>query len=321
MSNASFSPVSLLGVAGCQLALAGAAAAALLPGRLTLMAALGTCGLGLALFFVAVNAPDVAMAQLMVETLSVVFLALVFRRMPSMPGSGARAPWKRRLHAAVAILFGLSVAGALILAVSLPLPGNIAAWYLDNSLSGGHGRNVVNVILVDFRAFDTLGEILVVALSALAAATLLAGDNHARQATGEAEFASLLLQQGMRPLAALLLAAALLLLWRGHNLPGGGFIGGLIAACGMTLLLLTFGNGNSPRPYAIDPSRLIGLGLGCAAGAGVLGLLAGKAFLGGLWWFPAGLPLGTPLLFDIGVFLTVFGAAMHMLKQLTGAQR
>ena len=85
------------------------------------------------------------------------------------PGSGARAPWKRRLHAVVAILFGLSVAGALILAVSLPLPGNIAAWYLDNSLSGGHGRNVVNVVLVDFRALDTLGEITVVMLSFLAA--------------------------------------------------------------------------------------------------------------------------------------------------------
>jgi multicomponent Na+:H+ antiporter subunit A len=86
----------------------------------------------------------------------------------------------------------------------------------------------------------------------------------------------------------------------------------------MTLLLLTFGN--SPRRYSISSSSLIGLGLGCAAGAGVLGLLAGKAFLSGLWWFPAGLPLGSPLLFDVGVFLTVFGAAMHMLKQLTGAQ-
>ena len=321
LSDASFSPISLLGVAGCLLALAGAAAAALLPGRLTLVAALGACGLGLALFFVAVNAPDVAMTQLMVETLSVIFLALVFRRMPSMPSSGARRPWKRRLHAAVAILFGVSVAGALILAVSLPLPGNIADWYLDNSLSGGHGRNVVNVILVDFRAFDTLGEILVVALSALAAATLLAGGKHTKQAAGEPEFTTLLLQQGMRPLAALLLAVALLLLWRGHNLPGGGFIGGLVAACGMTLLLLTFGNSNSPRRYTPSPSSLIGLGLGCAALAGILALFAEQPFLTGLWAFPGGLPLGTPLLFDVGVFLTVFGSAMHMLTQLTGARR
>ena len=115
-------------------------------------------------------------------------------------------------------------------------------------------------------------------------------------------------------------AVALLLLWRGHNLPGGGFIGGLVAACGMTLLLLTFGNGNSPRRYTPSPSSLIGLGLGCAALAGILALFAEQPFLTGLWAFPGGLPLGTPLLFDVGVFLTVFGSAMHMLTQLTGAR-
>jgi multicomponent Na+:H+ antiporter subunit A len=320
LAEARFSPVSLLGVAGCLLAMAGAGAAALLPGRLTLVAALGASGLGLALLFVAVNAPDVAMTQLMVETLSVIFLVLVFRRMPSLPASGAHTPRKRRRHAAVAILFGASVGGALLLAVSLPLPGDIASWYLENSLSAGHGSNVVNVILVDFRAFDTLGEILVVALSALATATLLAAGIQPKAHHGEPEFASLLLRQGMRPLAALLLAVALLLLWRGHNLPGGGFIGGLVAACGMTLLLLTFGAGRR-RWTAIQPSTLIGLGLACAAVAGVLGLLAGKDFLAGLWVFPGGLALGSPLLFDAGVFLTVFGSAMHMLRQLTGAPR
>lgn len=317
----SYSPISPLGLAGCLLALAGGVAAAFLPGRLTLLAALGACGLGLALVFVSVNAPDVAMTQLMVETLSLIFLALVFRKMPTVPPSGARAPWKRRLHASVAILFGLSVTGALLLAVSLPLPGEIAQWYQANSLPGGHGHNVVNVILVDFRAFDTLGEILVVALSALAAASLLGtGRRFGGEHSGEDAFTSPLLRQGLRPLAWLMLAASLLLLWRGHNLPGGGFIGGLVAACGLILLVLTYGHGQIRRVLPLAPAQLIGIGLGCAAGAGILGLMTGSAFLTGLWTFPGGLPLGTPLLFDIGVFLTVFGSALHMIDKLTGVR-
>ncbi len=317
----SYSPISLLGLVGCLLAVAGGVAAAFLPGRLTLLAALGACGLGLALVFIAVNAPDVAMTQLMVETLSLIFLALVFRKIPTMPPSGARRPWKRYLHAGVAILFGLSVTGALLLVVSQPLPGHIAQWYMANSLPGGHGSNVVNVILVDFRAFDTLGEILVVALSALAATNLLgSGQRIGGEGRGEDAFTSPLLRQGLRPLAWLMLGASLLLLWRGHNLPGGGFIGGLVAACGLILLALTYGHGQIRRVLPVGPAQLIGIGLGCSVLAGVLGLLSNQAFLTGLWVFPGGLPLGTPLLFDVGVFLTVFGSAVHMIDKLTGVR-
>ena len=118
-----------------------------------------------------------------------------------------------------------------------------------------------------------------------------------------------------------MLAGSLLLLWRGHNLPGGGFIGGLVAACGLILLVLTYGHGQIRRVLPVAPAQLIGIGLGCAAGAGMLGLIAGSAFLTGLWTFPGGLPLGTPLLFDIGVFLTVFGSALHMIDKLTGVRQ
>src|SRR5690606_27817315 len=118
-----------------------------------------------------------------------------------------------------------------------------AGWYMENSYPGGHGGNVVNVILVDFRAFDTLGEIVVVALAGLAAATLLGGGRMtAMTRHGEPEFDSVLLRQGLRPLAGLLVLVSLVLLWRGHNLPGGGFIGGLVAATGFILVVMTFGN-------------------------------------------------------------------------------
>ncbi len=314
----SVSPLSPAGLAGCVLAVGGAAGAAVMKGRLALVAALGLSGLGLALFFLAANAPDVAITQLMVETLTVVFLALVLRRMPPMGVVGSRAPRVRRIHAAVAVLFGLTAAGVVIAALSQPLPGDIAAWYLANSLPGGHGANVVNVILVDFRALDTLGEILVVALAGLAAATLLGagrGTGAARHG-GRAEFDSVFLRQGVKPLAGLLLLVSLVLLWRGHNLPGGGFIGSLVAACALVLLALAFGVPLARRLLRVSPAWVSGLGLACAVGAGVIGLLGGGQFLTGGWAFPGGLPLGTPLLFDVGVFLTVFGAVLHMLFRL-----
>lgn len=313
------SEVTLPGVIGCLLALGGAAGAAFMAGRLALVASLGASGLGLALFFVSINAPDVALTQLMVETLTVVFLAMVLRRMPMVPASGARTQALNLWHAGVAILFGLAVSLLIMTAVSQPLPGDLADWFLANSLPGGHGSNVVNVILVDFRAVDTLGEILVVAIAALAASTLLgAGQLQQEKPRGLPEFGSLLLRQGMRPLATILLVVSLALLWRGHNLPGGGFIGGLVAATGFTLMVVTFGRGIQRGLARIAPPTIIGLGLACAVGAGLFGLVSQVSFMTGLWIEPFGLKLGTPLLFDVGVFLTVFGSVMHMLRNLIG---
>ncbi|WP_373184984.1 hydrogen gas-evolving membrane-bound hydrogenase subunit E [Halopseudomonas sp.] len=313
------SEVSVPGLLGCLLALGGAAGAAFMPGRLALVASLGASGLGLALFFVSINAPDVALTQLMVETLTVVFLALVLRRMPRVPASGDDSTTMNLWHAGVAIVFGLAVTLLIMTAVSQPLPGDLAEWFLANSLPGGYGSNVVNVILVDFRAVDTLGEILVVAIAALAASTLLgAGQLPEKRPRGLPEFSSVLLRQGMRPLATILLVVSLAILWRGHNLPGGGFIGGLVAATGFTLLIVTFGRGIQRGLSRIAPPTIIGLGLACAVGAGLFGLATDASFMTGLWVEPFGVKLGTPLLFDVGVFLTVFGSVMHMLRNLIG---
>lgn len=313
------SALSPAAIAGCLLALAGAAGAAVKRGRLAVVASVGVSGLGVAMFFVAANAPDVAITQLMIETLSVVFLALVLRNIPGVAVVGSTRPRLRVLNIMVATLFGLAVAAALIVVISAPLPGDIASWYMNNSVPGGQGGNVVNVILVDFRAFDTLGEILVVALAGLAAATLLGGghaDGSGRE--GQGEFGSVLMRNGVKPLATLLLLASAVVLWRGHNLPGGGFIGGLVAATGVILLVLTFGNRVVSRLLRVSPVALIGAGLAIAVLSGMFGLLSGDAFMTALWVFPGGLPIGTPLLFDVGVFLTVFGAVMHMLTRLAG---
>ncbi len=321
LGGGEYSPLSIPAVVGCLLALAGAGAAAVMRGRLALVAALGASGLGLALFFLASNAPDVATTQLMVETLTVVFLALVLRSLPAIPGVAPEGRLSRVTHVLVSVFFGVAVAVALIVAVNLPLAGDIADWYMQNSYPGGKGGNVVNVVLVDFRAFDTLGEIVVVALAALAAATLLGGGQLTEMTRrGQPEFDSVLLGQAVRPLAGLLVLVSLVLLWRGHNLPGGGFIGGLVAATGFILVVLTFGNYQARVLMWMRPTLLVGVGLACAVGAGIIGLLAGEPFLKGLWIFPLGLPLGTPLLFDIGVFLTVFGSVMHMMQRIAGRE-
>ena len=346
------SPVNIAALLGCVLAVAGAAAAATMPGRVALVATLGASGLGMAMIFLAARAPDVAITQLMVETLTVIFLALVLRKLPPTRLVGSRKPAARRFHAIVAVVLGGVVSAMMLMTVSQPLPGDIAQWYLANSLPGGKGANVVNVILVDFRALDTLGEILVVGLAGLAAAGLLAGTTRsgarqARRATdngagarrieqagstaersdraegpadsasqGSADFGSVLLRQGILPLSALLALISLVLLWRGHNLPGGGFIGGLVAASAAVLLALAFGVARARAVLRVTPVALLAVGLAVAAGAGVIGLVHGEAFLTGNWIFPAGLPLGTPLLFDVGVFLTVLGAVLHMLFRL-----
>jgi multicomponent Na+:H+ antiporter subunit A len=311
------SPVNVAALLGCLLAVAGAMGAAVMPGRVALVATLGASGLGLAMVFLASRAPDVAITQLMVETLTVIFLALVLRRLPPTKLVGSRKPAARRFHAVIAIMIGAVVSAMMLMTVSQPLPGDIAQWYLDNSLPGGKGANVVNVILVDFRALDTLGEILVVGLAGLAAATLLGAGKPGKGASeGSSDFGSVLLRQGILPLSALLALISLVLLWRGHNLPGGGFIGGLVAASAAVLLALAFGVNRARAVLRLPPVAMLALGLALAAGAGVIGLLQGQPFLTGNWIFPAGLPLGTPLLFDIGVFLTVLGAVLHMLFRL-----
>ena len=120
-----------------------------------------------------------------------------------------------------------------------------------------------------------------------------------------------ILSTSTRGIVPLMLAFSIFLLWRGHNLPGGGFIGGLVASAALVLDGLTFGPGMIRRRLRADPVTVAAIGLLVGVIAGILGWFAGSAFLTGLWWKPivggAELPLGTPLLFDIGVYLVVVG--------------
>jgi multicomponent Na+:H+ antiporter subunit B len=120
---------------------------------------------------------------------------------------------------------------------------------------------------------------------------------------------SLILRTAARVLMPLLLLYGLFLLLRGHNAPGGGFAGGLVVAAAYCLNAFAFGNAAARRALLVDPSQLIGAGLLLALGSGVLPVLAGKPFLTALWSAPA-IGLGSPLIFDIGVFCVVIGVVL-----------
>lgn len=122
---------------------------------------------------------------------------------------------------------------------------------------------------------------------------------------------SLILRTATRVLMPLLLLYGLFLLFRGHNAPGGGFAGGLVVAAAFSLNAFAFGIAAARRALLVDPSRLIGAGLLMALLSGALPLLFGKAFLTALWPAPA-IGLGSPLIFDIGVFCVVIGVVLTM---------
>ena len=122
---------------------------------------------------------------------------------------------------------------------------------------------------------------------------------------------SLILRTATRVLMPLLLLYGLFLLLRGHNLPGGGFAGGLVVAAAYSLNSFAFGAAAARRALLVDPSRLIGVGLLLALASGLVPVVFGKAFLTAQWFAPA-FGLGTPLFFDLGVFLVVIGVVLTM---------
>ncbi|NPD16074.1 DUF4040 domain-containing protein [Xinfangfangia sp. D13-10-4-6] len=151
--------------------LAGAVLA-LVPGsRIANIAGIGTVGIGVALIFILFGAPDVATTQLMVETLSAVLFGIAMLRLPGI--IERRSPRKQLLHAGIALAVGLCVTLTILAIVSHPLDRHITRFFEEGSYAQAHGLNIVNVILVDFRAFDTFGELTVVLLAAIGAYALL----------------------------------------------------------------------------------------------------------------------------------------------------
>lgn len=287
--------------------------------RLAAIASLGVTGFGIALLFVLGGAPDLAMTQFLVETVTVVIVLLVVQRLPRFD-EHTRGRRRGRLRDGILALGAGALMTTLVLLVTgLPFDPSLSDFYARESLPGGHGRNVVNVILVDFRALDTLGEITVIAIAALGVLALLRlGPAPAARPFRAPD--SLILQAAARFLLALLLVFSVFLFWRGHDAPGGGFIGGLVAAGAFALYGVAFGPNAVRRLLRVHPRQLVAAGLALAVLSGLVAGLAGAPFMAARWTsLPGGddpLTIGTPLLFDAGVYLVVTGFALTIVLAL-----
>ncbi|MEM8738765.1 MAG: Na+/H+ antiporter subunit B [Planctomycetota bacterium] len=131
---------------------------------------------------------------------------------------------------------------------------------------------------------------------------------------------ALVLQTTARLLVVLLVVFSVLVLIRGHNEPGGGFIGGLLCGLAFATHALSFGIRSTRRLMRVDPRRLLGVGLLLALGSGAFALLRGQPLMTGQWWaeVPGVGKAGTVLIFDVGVYLVVLGAATMILVGLMG---
>lgn len=294
----------------------------------------GVIGLVTALTFVSFSAPDLALTQLTVEVVATVLLLMGLALLPRQTPHESTA--KRKLRDAVLALGGGG--GLAWLAwVMLTRDHDSIAWYfLNNSAVAGGGTNVVNVILVDFRGYDTFGEITVLAIAAVGVLALMDGMRTRRPAADSGgrtwTFASqpLMLRVAARMVLPLALVVTLYIFMRGHNQPGGGFIAGLITAVALVLQYMAMGQSRAEALLRADGGsrfvRWIGIGLGIAGLTGVGAFMFGQPFLTSAHGHPVvpllgELPLATAALFDLGVYITVVGATLLMLSSLGAVTR
>ena len=249
----------------------------------------------------------------------------------------AKARARRARDMAVAVAVGGGVAMLAYAIITRPPVQVLSPFFVERSLAEAGGRNVVNVILVDFRGFDTLGEITVIAVVALTVYALLRRfrpamesrdmpraqrEDAAREAleAGDglpsgylripATFARMLL-----PMAGLL---SFYFLLRGHNAPGGGFVGGLVMATAIIVQYMTSGVLWVESRLQVHPQYWIAIGLLSAGVAGIVAWFAAQPFLTSIEWHPhvplfGELHVSTVLLFDLGVYMVVVGGTVLML--------
>ncbi|MBN7771067.1 monovalent cation/H+ antiporter subunit A [Marinobacter daepoensis] len=293
--------------------------------RFTALVLLSVVGLIVALAFARFSAPDLAMTQLSVEVVTVVLLMLALYYMPSwtpLESSGAR----RFRDISLSLAAGVGMTLVTLAMLTQPFT-SISDFFLENSKPGGGGTNVVNVILVDFRGFDTLGEIAVLAIAALGIYAMLKntaltpppGDGQGHPWTRDAH--PLMLKQIARPMLPLALMISAYIFLRGHNLPGGGFIAGLITSVALVLQYIASGMVWTQDRIGFKYHNMIGLGLLFATIAGAGSLAFGYPFLTSTfdyisWPVVGKFEVASALVFDLGVYLTVIGATLLALVSI-----
>ncbi len=284
------------------------------------MLAAAVVGLAVALAFARFSAPDLALTQISVEVVSTLLLFMGLSLLPRGSEPGRAHPARHLAHGLVALACGVGV-GWLALAAMTRDADSIAWYFVERSLSQGGGRNVVNVILVDFRGFDTLGEITVLALAALGVYALLGGLKVAREPSSPgglvwaADVHPLMLRVVAGWMLPLTLVVALHVFLRGHNAPGGGFIAGLVVSVALLMQYMAHGIDRVDSILAVRYDRVLGAGLLIAAATGVGSFVWEHPFLTSHTAHPTlavfgEVGLASAAVFDLGVMLVVVGATL-----------
>ncbi|HSX70018.1 MAG TPA: hydrogen gas-evolving membrane-bound hydrogenase subunit E, partial [Pseudomonas sp.] len=294
--------------------------------RMVALLVLGVGGMLVALAFARFSAPDLALTQLVVEVVTIILLMLALYYLPSRT---RRESTLLRLARDLLVAGGCGAMVAVLAYAVLtrPYDTGLAEFFLANSVSGGGGTNAVNVILVDFRGFDTFGEITVLAIAAVGVFAMLHGlrltnptcDPQGRRwAWAKNPLILMTLSRLLLPLALLISAFIFL---RGHNLPGGGFIAGLITAVALALQYIANGLEWMDQRLRLNYQRIAGFGVLIAGLTGLGSWAFGRPFLTsafGHFELPlvGEFELATAMLFDLGVYLTVVGATLLVLVNL-----
>ena len=338
------------------LIVAAALSATVMRNRLAAVLLVGITGYGCGAIFAFHGAPDLALTQFLVETLTLAIFVLVLRTLPAE----AEEPTARRFRlprAALAAGVGMAVTTLAVYAMAARTGTPLAELLPDAAYFRGHGANTVNVLLVDIRAWDTLGEVSVLVVAATGVASLVFRHrrfgaaprapldslaSHPRMpvtpavayspAAGDTTWLrgsemrdprnrSLVLEVATRMIFPLIMVLSAYFFFTGHNTPGGGFAGGLTAGLALVLRYLAGGRYELGETLPFDAGKILGAGLALSSGTAVGSLLLGAPVLSSAV-ISVNLPLlgsvkfVTALFFDLGVYLIVVGLVLDVLRSL-----
>ncbi|MDX1883548.1 Na+/H+ antiporter subunit A [Mycolicibacterium sp. 120270] len=335
------------------LTLIAAVGTTMMRNRLAAVLLVGVTGYGCGTIFAFHGAPDLALTQFLVETLTLVIFVLVLRTLPA-ESDRTNIGRNRLPRMALALAVGASVTTIAAFAMAARTGVPIAELLPDAAYYRGHGANTVNVLLVDIRAWDTLGEISVLMVAATGVASMVF--RHRRfgapprvadagqpdippivipptsPAAGgitwlrgselrDPRHRSLVLEVATRMIFPLIMVLSAYFFFAGHNTPGGGFAGGLTAGLALVLRYLAGGRYELGETLPLDAGKILGVGLGFSAGTAVASLLLGAPVLSSAvlqFDVPVlgSVKLVTALFFDLGVYLIVVGLVLDVLRSL-----
>jgi multicomponent Na+:H+ antiporter subunit A len=312
----------------------------------------GITGIGMSALFALNGAPDLALTQILVETMTLVAFVLVLRRLPARLGvqNGSN---HRLVRAIIGGAAGTLMAVVAVIATGARTALPISLEWPELGYTQGHGSNTVNVALVDIRGWDTMGELSVVIAAATGVASLIFLRSRTETAvrptrvttrtkiratlakpldsgrgswllagrTLDARNRSILLEVVVRLIFHSLIVLSIYLLFAGHNAPGGGFAGGLVAGLAFAARYLAGGRDELAAAAPLDAGKMLGVGLTLAVGTALLPLFFGVDALTSTWvsghvWLLGELEFVTSTFFDIGVYFVVIGLALDVLRSL-----